>query len=334
MTKVIQIEKIGGPENLTLREVSLPEPGHGEVKLRVHAVALNRADVLYMRGVYAEKPDLPSRVGYEAAGIVEAVGSGVDRTWIGKRVATIPAFSVNTYGVLGEEAIVPATALGEYPATLSDIEAAAIWMQYLTAYGALVRLGQLAKGDFVIIPAASSSVGIAAIQIVNAEGATAIAATRTSQKRDELLSAGAAHVIATKEEDLIERVRQITGGVGARLIFDPVAGAYVETLAAAAATGGILFEYGTLAMEPTPFPLVAAIGKGLAVRGYSVRGLTSDPNLLNPAKRYVFERLADGRLRPKIAKIFRLEDAVEAYRHLESNEQVGKIVIAVHGEQR
>jgi len=171
MTKVIQIEKIGGPENLTLREVSLPEPGHGEVKLRVHAVALNRADVLYMRGVYAEKPDLPSRVGYEAAGIVEAVGSGVDRTWIGKRVATIPAFSVNTYGVLGEEAIVPATALGEYPATLSDIEAAAIWMQYLTAYGALVRLGQLAKGDFVIIPAASSSVGIAAIQIVNAEGA-------------------------------------------------------------------------------------------------------------------------------------------------------------------
>jgi NADPH:quinone reductase-like Zn-dependent oxidoreductase len=286
---------------------------------------------MYMRGFYTEQPELPSRIGYEASGVVEGVGPGVDRKWIGKRVATIPGFSLNKYGVLGEEAIVPVTALGEYPARLSDTEAAAIWMQYLTAYGALIQYGRLTKNDFVIVTAASSSVGLAALQIVKAEGATPIAATRTSKKRDELLAAGAAHVIATKEENLIKRVAQITDGAGARLIFDPVAGPYIETLAQAAARGGIIFEYGALSMEPTPFPLFTALGKALSVQGYSVTSITGDPVLLNPAKEYVFERLKDGRFHPKIAKTFSLENAAEAYRYLESNEQLGKIVISVNG---
>src|SRR5580658_2774683 len=329
MPKTIRFHQLGGPENLIQEDLPSRQPGAGEVKLRVEAVGLNRAESLYYRGSYFETPALPSRLGYEAAGTVESVGQGVDPAWVGKKVATVPGYSQNKYGCLAEEAIVPVDSLFEYPSKLTSIEGAAIWMQYLTAYGALNLLGKVGPGDFVIITAASSSVGLAAIQLTKGEGAVAIATTRTSQKRDELLSLGADHVIATGEEDLPKRVAEITGGKGARIIFDPVAGPYIETLAAAAAPGGTIFEYGNLSMQPTPFPLAAALGKGLSIRGYSLMGVRSDPKLLKASAQYIYDRLQDGRLKPKIAKTFPLAQSVDAYKYLESNEQIGKVVITV-----
>jgi len=329
MPKVVRFHSIGGPENLKLEEEPARAPGKGEAKLRVQAVGLNRAELVYMRGFYFEQPVPPSRIGYEAAGVVEAVGPDVDPGWVGKQVATIPGYSMGQYGVLGEEAIVPAYSLGEYPAKLSPAEGSAIWMQYLTAYGALITFGGVKRGDFVLITAASSSVGLAAIQIVNAEGATAIAATRKTDKRAELLSLGAPHVIATEEEDLVKRVQEITGGNGARLIFDPVSGPFVDKLAEAAAFHGIIFVYGALAMQPTPFPLRPAMQKGLSLRGYTLFEINRDPQLLKTAKQYVFDRLSDGRFHPKIAKTFPLAQSREAYEYLESNQQVGKVVITV-----
>ena len=314
MPKIVRFHSIGGPENLKLEDVVSREPGEGEVKLRVQAVGLNRAEALFLRGQYGGPPELPSRIGYEAAGIVESVGPGVDASWVGKKVATIPGFSMSKNGVLGEEATVPEASLGEYPAKLSPLEAAAIWMQYLTAYGALITFGSMKRGDFVLITAASSSVGIAAIQMANAEGATPIAATRKSNKRDELLSLGAPHVVVTEEEDLVKRVMEITGGNGARVTFDPVGGPALEKLAQAAAFEGIIFEYGGLSMQPTPFPMIA-LGKGLTIRGYTLMELRRDPQLLKTAKQYVFDRLEDGRFHPKIAKTFPLAQSVEAYQY-------------------
>jgi len=329
MPKIVRFHNLGGPENLKLEEVALRNPAQGEVKLRIQAVGLNRAEDLFMRGLYRETPELPSQIGYEAAGVVEAVGPGVDSSWVGKRIATVPGFSMSKNGVLGEEAVVPASALGEYPSKLSPAEGAAIWMQYLTAYGALITYGGLKRGDFVVITAASSSVGLAAIQIVNTEGAVPIAATRKSNKRADLLALGAAHVIATEEEDLVKRVNEITGGTGARLIFDPVGGPFMEKLVEAAAYQGIIFAYGLLSMQPTPFPLRPALSKGLTLRGYSLIEIRRDPKLLKTAMQYVFDRLADGRFHPKIAKTFPLAQSVEAYQYLESNQQVGKVVITV-----
>ena len=329
MPKIVRFHALGGPDVLRLEEAALPEPGKGEVRLKVEAVGLNRAESVFIRGYYFEKPNLPGQLGYEAAGVVEAVGEGVDTGWIGKHVSTVPGFSMNKYGVLGEFAIVPAYVLGEYPSSLSTVEAAAIWMQYLTAYGALVHLGNLGPGDFVSIPAASSSVGLAAIQIVRDAGATAIAATRTAEKRAELLELGAHHVIVTGEEDYVARVQEITGGKGVRLTFDPVAGPFVEKLAGSAARGGIVFIYGGLSMQPTPFPTMAAMSRGLTFRGYTLLEITSNPALAETAKRYVFERLADGRFVPKIARTFPFAQTVEAYKYLESNQQVGKVVITV-----
>jgi NADPH:quinone reductase-like Zn-dependent oxidoreductase len=329
MPTIVRFHELGGPENLKLEELPTQGPGKGEVRLRVKALGLNRAESMFYRGQYLEQPSFPSRLGYEAAGVVEAVGEGVDAKWIGKPVATIPSFSMNRYGTAGEEAVVPVAALGEYPANLTAEQAAATWMQYLTAYGALVHYGAVKAGDFVSIPAASSSVGLAAIQIVRDAGGTAIAVTRTSAKRAELLGLGAQRVIASEEEDYVARVQEITGGKGVRLTFDPVAGPFVEKLAAAAAPGGIVFEYGALSLGPTPFPLFAALGKGLSVRGYTLTEITGNAKLLEVAVKYVFDRLADGRFVPKIAKTFPFKETVEAYKYLESNQQVGKVVITV-----
>jgi NADPH:quinone reductase-like Zn-dependent oxidoreductase len=328
MPKAIRFHKIGGPENLVLETVPLGRPAEGEARLRVAAVGLNRAEALFMRGQYFEQPVLPSRIGYEAAGVVEEVGPGVDQSWIGKKVATVPGYSMSQHGVLGDEAIVPVIAMAEYPPSLTHVQGAAIWMQYLTAYGALVMRAGIGQKDFVVITAASSSVGLAAIQIANAERATAIAITRTSEKRAELIALGADHVIVTDEENLVQRVNEITGGKGARIVFDPVGGSLVEQLAAATAPLGTIFEYGWLSFQPTPFPM-AALGKGISVRGYSLREVRSDPAILKPATKYVYDRLADGRFVPKISKTFPLEQAADAYRYLESNAQVGKVVVAV-----
>ena len=140
---------------------------------------------------------------------------------------------------------------------------------------------------------------------------------------------GADHVIATDEEDLVARVNEITGGKGARVIFDPVAGPFIEKLAQIAAPGGTIFEYGALSMQPTPFPLFSALSKGLSIRGYSLMEITMHPEKLIAAKKYIYDRLADGRFRPKIAKTFPFTQSVDAYKYLESNAQVGKVVITV-----
>ena len=327
--RIVRFHQIGGPEVLKVDELPLPEPSTGEVRLRVKAIGLNRAEVMFRQGKYLVSPVLPSKLGYEASGIIEAIGSGVDKSWLGKIASTVPAFPADAYGVYGEVAIVPVSAVAEYPASLSYEEGTSIWMQYLTAYGALVMHGKVAKGDFVLITAASSSVGIASIEITKAEGAISIAATRTSKKKAELLAAGADHVIAAEEEDLVARVNEISGGKGARIVFDPIGGKGIEALAAAASFGGTIFEYGALAADPTPFPLFAALGKGLAVRGYTLFEVLSNPGASAKAKKYVFDRLAAGNFKPRIDKTFPLSQIVEAHRYMESNRQIGKIVVTV-----
>src|ERR1035441_7537865 len=327
--KIVRFHQTGGPEVLQLDELPVPDPADGEVRLRVKAIGLNRAEVMFRMGRYLIQPELPSKLGYEASGIVEAVGPDVDQSWIGKTVSTVPAFSASAYGVYGEVAIVPVYAIAVYPAKLSYEEGTSIWMQYLTAYGALVHQGHIAKGDFVLITAASSSVGIAAIEIAKAEGAISIASTRTSQKKAELLALGAGHVIASEEEDLAARVNEITSGKGARIVFDPIGGKGLEALAAAAAASGIIFEYGALATGPTPFPLFSVLGKHLTIKGYTLFEVVGDPAAFAKAKQYVFDHLASGSFKPRIDKTFPLARIVEAHRYMESNAQIGKIVVTV-----
>lgn len=327
--RVVRFHALGGPEVLKIEDEPIPEPRKGEVRLNVKAIGLNRAEVMFRRGEYLESPTLPSKLGYEAAGVVAAVGPDVDNSWLGKKVSTLPAFVMTNYGVYGEVAIVPASALAVYPENLTPEEGTSIWMQYLTAYGALIAHARIKKRDCVIITAASSSVGIAAIEMVKAEGAISIATTRTSKKKPTLVEVGATHVIATQEEDFVARVKEITRNKGARVIFDPIAGKGIELLAQAAAVGGTIFEYGALAPESTPFPLFTALSKGLSIRGYTLREILSVPKLKAKAVQYVFDHVKAGDFKPRIDRVFPFAQIVEAHRYMESNEQIGKIVVTV-----
>jgi NADPH:quinone reductase len=330
MARVVRFHETGGPEVLKIEEIEVRPPGKGEVRIAVKALGLNRAESMFRSGRYLEDPILPARMGYEAAGTVEAVGEGVKDLKVGDAVSTIPAFSQNDYGVYGDVALVPAAAVAKHPPSLSWAEAAAIWMQYATAYGAIIDIANLKADDTLLIPAASSSVGIAAIQLANLVGATPIALTRTSRKKHPLLELGAKHVIATEEYDLVAEVMKLTDGQGARVAFDPVGGPTLAKLASALASQGILFLYGALSTEPTPLPLFEVLGKSLTIRGYLLFELTSKPDRLEKAKRYIVDGLASGKLKPIIAKTFDgLDQIVAAHRYLESNAQIGKIVVTV-----
>ena len=190
-------------------------------------------------------------------------------------------------------------------------------------------IGKLGKGDTVLIPAASSSVGLAAIQIANRVGAVPVALTRGGSKRQALLDAGATRVIATEEQDLVKETLGVTGSKGARVVFDPVGGPTVNKLVQATARSGIVFLYGALSTEPTPLPLFDLLGKWATIRGYVMLEITSDPARLERAKQFINAGLVDGGLKPLIARTFPLDQIVEAHRYLESNQQIGKVVVTV-----
>ena len=326
MPKIVRFHRIGGPEVLKLEELPAPQPQKGEVRLKVDAIGLNRAEVMFRSGQYLEQPELPSGLGYEASGTVEEVGPGVTGLKPGDRVSSVPSFHMGKYWTYGEVALLPAHALAKYPDNLSPIEGASIWMQYMTAYG-LIEFGKMQQGNYVLITAAASSVGLAAIELANAVGATPIATTRNKSKEDSLRNAGAKFVVNTKTEDLVEKVLEITSGKGVDLAFDPVVGPELERVAQATRPEGTIFVYGRLSSEPTPFPLFPVIGKNLTIRGYTLFAIAMHPERSERSKRWIFDQLAAGKLKPIIARTFTLDQIVDAHRYMESNEQIGKIVV-------
>jgi NADPH:quinone reductase-like Zn-dependent oxidoreductase len=236
---------------------------------------------------------------------------------------------MNKYFTYGEVILVPDYAVMKHPESLSFVEAASVWMMFITAYGALIFDAQVMAGDFVIIPAASSSVGLAAIQLAKHAGATTIALTRTSDKKKRLLEAGAAHVIATQEQDLVAEVMRITNGNGARVAFDPVGGPDFPKLIAALANEGTVYIYGVLREGDTPIPVLEMIRKMPTVKGYSIRLVAGDETRRKVAVDYVAKGLASGALKPVIDRTFKFDDMVEAHRYLENSSQFGKIVVTL-----
>ena len=314
---------------LQIDDIDVREPRAGEVRIQVKALGLNRAEAMYRLGQYTFIPELPTTLGYEAAGTIESIGEGITDYAPGDEVNVIPAFSFADFGLYGELVVAPVHALVRQPEGMTSVEAAGTWMQFVTAYGALFDIGNLQKGETVLIRAASSSVGLAAIQIANLVGALPVALTRTSDKRQALLDAGAAHVIATQEQDLVEEVNRITGGKGARVAFDPVGGPEVANILRALCYLGTFFQYGTLDTADMSIPVMEVLGKNLTIRGYQLFEITQDPERLECAKTFISRGLENGALRPLIAKTFPLDQIVEAHRYMESNTQIGKIVVDI-----
>ncbi|MEV7085461.1 zinc-dependent alcohol dehydrogenase family protein [Streptomyces sp. NPDC093085] len=332
MNRAVRFHQTGGPEVLRLEEVPLPVPGPGEVLIRTRALGLNRAESMFRLGQYGTDPVFPSGVGYEAAGVVEALGDGVSGVGVGDAVSVVPAFSMTEYPVHGEAVLAPAHAVVVHPERLSFEEAASVWMQFITAYGGLVDLAGVRAGDTVLISAASSSVGLAAIQIARRAGARPVALTRTGAKRQRLLDAGADEVIATAEEDVAARVRELTSGEGARIVFDPVGGPALADLIDSAAHEATIVLYGLLDRTPTPLDVGTVLFKHLTIRGFELFEITTDDRRRAEAVGYVRDGLATGELTPTIDTVFPLERIADAHRALEAGGQVGKIVVTVPGD--
>ncbi|MFI7635939.1 zinc-dependent alcohol dehydrogenase family protein [Nonomuraea sp. NPDC049400] len=330
MARTVRFHEIGGPEVMRLEDLETGEPGPGEVRIRVDAIGVNRAEALFRSGHYIEPvKELPARLGSEAAGVIEAIGPEVTGFEVGQAVSVVPSFSYNDYGMYAERAIAPASALLHRPDGVDAVSGAAVWMPYLTAYGAMVEVGGMRAGDVAVLNAASSSVGLAAIHTANRVGATPIAVTRTRAKRQRLLEEGAAEVIVSEEEDVAGRVLALTGGRGAEYVFDAVAGPGVVDLARAVAPDGTLFLWGAQSGQPTPYPGFELGMPALNLRTYTVHEITRDPGRMRRAAAFVASGLRAGAFRPVVDRLFPLEEIVRAHQHMESNTQFGKIVVTV-----
>lgn len=326
MSRVVVFDETGPPEVLHIIDEPAGEPGAGEVRVRIQAFGINRIDQMMRAGAYPRPFRLPhARLGCEGTGIVDAVGSGVDGLSVGDAViiTAVPAMDIN--GTYADYTVVPASAVIPRPAGLDASTAAALWVAYSTAYGALVEKAKMQPGDHVLITAASSAVGLAAIQTANMIGAIPLAVTRRTAKKDALLAAGAAAVFATDHDDVVEATHQFTDGVGADIILDSVMGPGLSQLATAAKFSGTLVTVGWLDPRPAPMPMNAP----LTIFRYMSFEHTLDSTVVRRMAAFLGAGLRNGALNPTIDAVFGLDDIVEAHRHLERGDQVGKIVVTV-----
>jgi NADPH:quinone reductase-like Zn-dependent oxidoreductase len=330
MALVLHVNGKGGPEVLALADVTPPAPGPGEVRFAVRAFALNRADLLYMSNTHYTPLKIPSRLGSEAAGIVDAAGPGVANFKPGDRVSSVPFFTENSdrHGVQGSFAIVPAAYLAPWPEGFTAIEACSVWMQYLTAFYAMSTVGKLGAGKTVLIVAAASTAGIGAIQTARALGARIIATTRSPAKVAFLRLQGAAHVILTGDDaPFADQVMAATSGAGFDLAFDPVSGPFTARYIDAIAPGGNVLIYGALESLTISVPLLPLVRAGGWVHAYSMFNHVLNPDELAQGIAFVMDHIRSGAFRPVIDRVFPLADAIAAYRHMLGNTQMGKIVV-------
>ena len=339
MSRIVRFHETGGPEVLKIDDVPDQEPGSGEVRIRVEALGLNRAECMLRQGKYAFAPVFPSRIGLEAAGVVEVIGPGVTNVAVGDRVSTVPYLIADEhgnwtdktaqYGVYGETATVAAAAVVHYPDNLTPEQGTAIWCQYLTAWGGMFEFAKLTSSDVALVTAAGSSAGLAGVQLAKGAGALTIATTRGSDKKEALLQY-ADHVVVTDEQDLAQIVKEVSGGRGASVVYDPIGGPFLSNILEAAAPEARIVEYGNLSPDDAQFAALFPLLKRLNVKWHSLFDTARRPEELASGVRYVFDRLKSGALVPVIDKVFpSLDNIADAHRYMESNQQIGKIVVKV-----
>jgi NADPH:quinone reductase-like Zn-dependent oxidoreductase len=324
MPRVVVFDEFGGPEVMHVVEEPFVEPAAGEVRVRIEAFGVNPLDQLMRSGTSPAIVPLPhARLGVEGTGVIDALGPEVTGLESGDPVILTAVPDASVRGSYAEYTTVPASRVIARPAGLAITEAAAIWVAYSTAYGALVEKAGMRPGDHVLITAASGGVGRAAMQIANQIGAVPIAVTRHTAKQDDLLAAGAAAVIATDHADVAEAVRRHTGGAGADIVLDLVMGPGQQDLLKAARPEGTLVAAGVLDPRPTPFPR----GTPLTIFSYRSFEHTLDDIVVKRMAAFLNAGVRLGALRPAIDKEFTLDDIAEAHRHLEKGSHAGKIVV-------
>lgn len=334
----VRLAKPGPPEVLEIEEVSRPEPGPGEVRIRVDAAGVNFTDVLIRMGVFAEMPELPIVPGFEVAGAVEALGPEVDPAWLGREV-----LGLCSYGGYAEAVVLPLGRVHERPARMSAIEGAAIPVNYLTAYLLVVRMGSLHADETVLVHSAGGGVGVAAVQLAHSVGARVIA-TASGHKHDFLKSLGVDACIDYTSEDFTEAVLELTGGEGVELVIDPLGGESFAKGCKVLAPTGRLGMYGMASIQMgkarnwwsslraaykpwvrfTPPGLMRAT-KG--VFGVDMSRLWGQEKRIRAWLGRLLELYEAGEIQPVIAAEMPLECAAEGQHLLEKRLNLGKVVL-------
>jgi putative PIG3 family NAD(P)H quinone oxidoreductase len=321
--RAIVIARPGGPEVLELRELPSPEPSRGEVRVRIRATAVNRADLLQRIGAYPAPPDAPADIpGLEFAGEIAAVGAGVSGWSVGDRV-----FGLAGGGTYAEEIVVHARTIAKIPEGLSFVDAAAIPEAFVTAWDAIVDQAGLRAGETLLVSAVGSGVGTAAIQIARAIGARSVGTARTEAKLERARALGMDHGVVAKNGLFAEEVERVAGLVD--VVCELVGGAYLaEDLKCVRACGRIVLV-GLLAGRSAELDLGVVLRKRVSIRGTVLRSRPLEEKILaaQSFERHVVPLVATGALRPVIERVLPLSSAGEAHAQLASNEGFGKIVL-------
>ncbi len=327
----------GGPEKLQPRESPDPKPGKGEVRIRVKASGVNFADILARKGLYPDAPKPPCVVGYEVSGTVDAMGSGVDPIWLGKDV-----FALTRFGGYSDVAVVPEMQVFVKPAVLSYEQAAAIPVNYLTAWQLLVVMGSLKRDETVLIHNAGGGVGLAAIDIARHIGAT-IYGTASSRKHSFLTQRGVHEAIDYRRKDWAIELNRLTKGRGVALITDPLGGNHWrKSYKALRSTGRLgMFGisvvtasklFGPLRLLPIalgmpffhPIPLMST---NKSVFGVNLGHMWHEGGMIAVWMEILLNGVAEGWVRPHVDTSFPLARAGEAHTYMEERRNTGKVVL-------
>jgi len=315
----------GDPEDLILAEIELPPPGPGEVAVAVHAAGVNFADGLIIAGKYQEKPPFPFSPGFEAAGVVSAVGAGVTRVAPGDRVLAVVDWGAFAAGLIARESDVFVL-----PDSMDFITAAGLPITYGTAHGALVWRAALRAGEVLLVHGAAGGVGLAAVEVGKALGATVIATARGAERLAVATGHGADHAIDSIDEDIRARVKAITGGRGADAVFDPVGGDLFDASLRCAAWGGRLLLIGFASGRVPQIPANILLIKNLAALGFYWGAYRRRaPDMLEAQFAQIFDWYGRGLIKPRVSHSADLAHAAKALALLRDRRATGKVVLTV-----
>lgn len=336
--RAVFIARRGGPEVLEVREVPDPVPGPGQVRIAVRAAGLNFADVMARMGLYPDAPRLPAVVGYEVAGVVDAVGTGVTAPAPGDRVLALVRF-----GGQAEKVVLPAAHATPMPEGMTFEEGAALPVNYLTAYHALFRVGHLSRGQSVLVHMAAGGVGIAALQLCRTVPGVTVYGTASAAKHGVIRDEGCHHPIDYRTRDYEAEVRQLSGGRGVDLVLDALGGADWKKGYGLLRPGGMLVAFGfaNLATGPRRSLLVAArqllsvprfspitlMDDNRGVAGVNLGHLWGEPEMVLGELTALLALFREGKVRPRIDSTFPLDEAGKAHARLQGRGSVGKVLL-------
>jgi NADPH2:quinone reductase len=323
--RAIVCGRFGGPEVLELTDVEVPLAREGQVILDVHACAINFPDLLMVQGLYQIKPDLPFTPGSEVAGVIRSLGVDVEGMAVGDRVIA----STGTGG-LAEQVVVDAKSVVPAPEGIDFASAAGLLYTYGTSHHALRDRAVLQPGETLLVLGAAGGVGLAAVELGRLMGARVIAAASSEEKLALCREYGAAETVNYGTEDLKTRVRELTGGVGADVVYDPVGGGYTEPALRATAWNGrylvVGFASGVIPRIPLNLPLL----RGCSLVGvYWGSFVQRDPGHHHRNLAELVGWWRSGRLKPHVSGTYPLEGAVEAMRHLAERRALGKLIVTI-----